>query len=154
MSEPHEDLHPRLLELMERMEAARLAGDLDLIAYKDEIVGLHSELPDEPHKVQCIVLYGMLINHGCNNIEANGGDAQALRNVAASEHKLFLIKEASGAEGMIDPDELARLTRREIEAGRMDEDDSIAQLAEAGSKVLGKGPGREPQPSLWKRMFG
>ena len=154
MSEPHDDLHPRLLGLMERMEADRLAGDFDFIAYKDEIVGLHGELPDEPHKVQCIVLYGMLINHGCDNIEANGGDAQALRNVAESEHKFFLIKEASGPDGMVDPDELARVTRREIEAGRMDEDDSIAQLAEAGSKVLGKGPPREPRPSLRKRLFG
>ncbi len=154
MSELHDDLHPRLLALMERMETDRLAGEFDFIAYKDEIVGLHGELPDEPYKVQCIVLYGMLINHGCDSIEANGGDPQSLRNVAASEHKLFLIKEASDADGIIDPDELARVTRREIEAGRMDEDDSMAQLASAGSKVLGKQPQREPRASLWKRMSG
>lgn len=154
MGEPSDHLHPRLIDLMTRMEADRIAGDFDFIGYKDEIVGLHTLFPDEEHKVQAIVLYGMLINHTCGNIVASRGDATGLRNVALSEHKMFLIKEAQDSEGNIDPDELARVTRREIEAGRMDEDDGLAKLADAGSKVLVKGLSREKKPGLWKRLFG
>ncbi len=140
--------------MMCRMEADQVAGDFDFLGHKDEIVGLHTQLPDEEHKVQAIVLYGMLINHTCDYIEASGGDATGLRNVALSEHKMFLIKEAQDSEGNIDPDELARVTRREIEAGCMDEDEGLAKLADAGSKVLGKGPRREKKPGLWKRLTG
>lgn len=154
MSVPSENLHPRLIELMSRMEADRIAGDFDFIGYKDEIVGLHMQFPDEEHRVQAIVLYGMLINHTCDNIEASGGDATKLRNVARSEHKLFLIKEAQDSEGNIDPDELARVTLREIHAGRIDEDDGLARLADAGSRVLGKRPPRAKKSGLWNRLFG
>ena len=154
MDELSDNLHPRLIELMSRIDADLLAGDFDFIGFKDEMVELHSQFPDEEHKVQAIVLYGMLIKHTCDNIEASGGDATGLRNVALSEHKMFLIKEAQDGEGNIDPDELARVTRREVEAGRMDEDDRLAKLADAGSKVLGKGPPREEKPGLWKRLFG
>lgn len=154
MGEPSENLHPRLIELMSRMEADRILGDFDFIGYKDEIVRLHTQFDNEEHNVQAIVLYGMLINHTCDNIEATGGDATSLRNVALSEHKMFIIKEAQDSEGNIDPDELARLTRREIGAGRMDEGDGLAKLADAGSKVFGKVPSRERKPRLWTRLFG
>jgi hypothetical protein len=154
MGEPSDSLHPRLIEIMSRMEADRVAGDFDFIGYKDEIVVLHTQFPDEEHKIQAIVLYGMLINYTCGNIEASGGDATGLRNVAVSEHKMFLIKEAQDSEGNIDPDELARVTRREIKAGRMREADGLAKLADAGSKVLGKRPPDEEKPGLWKRLFG
>lgn len=154
MGEPSDNLHPRLIELMSRMEEDRIAGHFDFIGYKDEIVRLHTQFTDEEYKVQAIVLYRMLINYTCDNIQASGGDATGLRNVALSEHKMFLIKEAQNAEGNIDPDELARVTRREIEAGRMDEDDGLAKLADAGSKALGNEPLREKKPALWKRLLG
>jgi len=154
MGEPSDSLHPRLIKIMSRMEADRVAGDFDFIGYKDEIVGLHTQFPDEEHKVQAIVLYGMLINYTCGNIQANGGDATGLRNVAVSEHKMFLMKEAQDSEGNIDPDELARVTRREIGEGRMGQDDGLAKLADAGSEVLGKRPPDEKKPGLWKSLFG
>ena len=154
MDERTENLHPRLIELMSRMEADRVAGDFDFIGYKDEIVVLHGQFSDEVHKVQAISLYMMLINYTCNNIEASGGDASALRNVALSEHRMFLIKEAQGSEGSIDPKDLARVTRREIEAGRMDEDDGLSKLADEGSKVLVKEAPREKKIGLWKRVLG
>ena len=154
MDELTDNLHPRLIELMSRMEADRVADDFDFIGYKDEIVGLHAQFPDEVHKVQAISLYGMLINYICDKIEASGNDASAMRNVALSEHKMFLIKEARGNDGNINPTELARVTRREIEAGRMDEDDGLAKLADAGSKVFGNQVPRENKTGIWKRFFG
>lgn len=154
MTEATDDIHPRLVELMSRMEVDRVTGDFDFVGYKDEIVGLHSQLPHEADRVQCIVLYGMLINFGCDNISRNGGDPEALRNVAKAEHNLFLIKEAMDADGNVNPDEMARVTRREIESGRMEPDDNMAKLADAGSNILGSGAQPENKPGFWKRLFG
>ncbi|MBY0518868.1 MAG: hypothetical protein K2P79_00390 [Sphingomonas sp.] len=47
MGEPNDNLHTRLIKMMYRMDADQVTGDF--IGYKDEIVGLHTQLPDEKH---------------------------------------------------------------------------------------------------------
>jgi hypothetical protein len=55
--------------------------------------------------------------------------------IAAAEYKMFLSKE-SLEDGVMKPVLLERVTRREVEAGRLAPDDDFRMLAAAGASVL------------------
>jgi hypothetical protein len=56
--------------------------------------------------------------------------------VARAEYLMFLNKE-SMEDGIINPVLLERVTRREVEAGRLDPEDEFRKLAVSGATVLG-----------------
>ena len=56
--------------------------------------------------------------------------------IATAEYRMFLIKEAT-EDGTVNPLLLEHITRREVEAGRLDPDDSLKTLASSGASVLG-----------------
>lgn len=116
---------------------------------RDEIARLHAEDNAEEEYIEllrCHYLLRLLIDE-----VYDAETAAKLHPIALSEYKMFLNKEAMEDE-YINPVALERITRREIEAGRMDENDSVRELAVSGAAVLGNSSqlGREPrQSAIW-----
>ena len=65
---------------------------------------------------------------------------------------LMMLNVQAMVGDLIDPSKLEHVTRREVEAGRLDADDEFSKLAVAAGEVLGKGA---PKNRNWlQRLFG
>jgi hypothetical protein len=66
--------------------------------------------------------------------------------LATLKYNLLLFREAmiGRTDGLIDPTVMARITAREVAAGRMTPDDEMHTLSVAGAEVLGKLPVQKP----------
>lgn len=105
----------------------------DWRAFQQQIAVLHAEATTEEEYVMLLEAH--------RNLAAVGEcayDAEIyakLLPIAEAEYKMFLNKE-SMEDGMINPVLLERVTRREVEAGRLDQNDHFRRLAVAGASVL------------------
>ena len=78
-------------------------------------------------------------HHNLFTVAEHGFDAETyakLLPIARAEYIMFLNKESMEG-GHINPALLDRVTRREVEAGRLDAEDDFRSLAAAGGAVLG-----------------
>jgi hypothetical protein len=122
-------MRPEIASLSERMSRGG-----DWRTFRDEITALHHEATTEEE-------YVALLEAHCNLV-AVGEDAfdkdtyAKLLPIARAEYRMFLNKE-SMEEGLINPVLLERVTRREVEAGRLDPDDEIRKGVVAAAAVLG-----------------
>ncbi len=76
---------------------------------------------------------------------------QILRQARQITYRQMLVEQGS-VGGNVDPDRMERITRREVDAGRMTPDDDFRQLAVASSLVMGK-PQAAVMHLTW-RQFG
>ena len=60
-----------------------------------------------------------------------------MEGLKKADHRLMVMTEASGPDGIVFPDRLLAVVEREVEAGRMEHDDDYRTLAAAGAQVLG-----------------
>lgn len=112
----------------------RIGQGGDWRAFRDEITALHAEATTEEEYVTLLEAHKKLVAVG-----KSAYDEETYANllpIAAAEYLNFLNKEAM-EDGMINPVLLERVTRREVEAGRLDPDDSFRTLAAAAASVLG-----------------
>lgn len=122
-------MKPEIASLRERMSRG---GDWK--AFRDEIAALHTVAVTEEEYVTLLEAHTQLVAVG--KLSFDEGTYQKLLPIAAGEYRMFLNKEAMEGDS-INPRLLARVTRREIEAGRLEPDDSLRNLAVAGASVLG-----------------
>ena len=122
-------MKPEIASLRERMSSG---GDWK--AFRDEIAALHTVAATEEEYVTLLEAHRQLVAVG--KLSFDEGTYQKLLPIAAGEYRMFLNKEAMEGDS-INPRLLARVTRREIEAGRLEPDDSLRNLAVAGASVLG-----------------
>ncbi|MBS0503957.1 MAG: hypothetical protein JSS55_09195 [Proteobacteria bacterium] len=124
--------------LRERMEQGG-----DWRAFRDEIAALHAQDNSEEEYVE--LLHGHHLLRLLIDDVYDAETAKKLHQIAESEYRFFLNKEAMRGE-RINPDLLEYVTRREVEAGRLDEDSDLRKLAVAGAAVLGDPSKNESDP--------
>jgi hypothetical protein len=122
-------MKPEIASLHERMKKG---GDWQ--TFRDEIASLHAAATTEE---ECVILLEAHRNLIAAGKYAYDKETYAkLLPIAEAEYKMFLNKESMEG-GIINPVLLERVTRREVEAGRLDPGDPLRKLAVAGSAVLG-----------------
>ena len=103
-------------------------------SFRDEIAALHETAKTEQEYVTLLEAHRNLVAVGEYAFDKE--TYEKLLPVTAAEYRMFLNKEAM-EDGLINPVSLERITRREVEAGRLAPDDEFRQLAAAGSAVPG-----------------
>lgn len=81
-------------------------------------------------------------------------DLERLREARSQDYRLLLISEVVDQAGNASPELLARVTEREVRAGRMAEDDELRTLGRIGDTFLSQRPADSTKPGLFKRLFG
>jgi|SRR5690349_10922753 len=121
-------MKPEIASLHERMEKG---GDWRV--FRDEIAALHAEATNEEEYITLLEAHRKLVAVG--KFAFDEETYAKLLPVAAAEYRMFLNKEAM-EDGIINPVLLDRVTRREVQAGRLDSNDELRKLASA-SVILG-----------------
>jgi hypothetical protein len=122
-------MKPEIASLHERMKQGG-----HWRAFRDEIASLHAAAKTEEEYVTLLEAHHNLIAVGKYAYDEE--TYAKLLPIAKAEYKAFLNKE-SMEDDEINPVILERVTRREVEAGRLAPDDPLRKLAIAGSAVLG-----------------
>lgn len=112
----------------------RMAKGGDWRVFRNEIAALHAKATTEQEYVTLLETHAKLVAVG--KLAFDEETYAKLLPVTAAEYRMFLNKEAI-EEGLINPVLLERVTRREVEAGRLDPNDEFRKLATAGASVLG-----------------
>ena len=106
----------------------------DWRAFRDEIAALHAEATTEKEYVALLEAHRNLVAVG--KLAYDEETYAKLLPIAAAEYRNFLNKEAM-EDGVVNPMRLERVTHREVEAGRLDANDSFRTLAVSAASVLG-----------------
>jgi hypothetical protein len=112
----------------------RMSQGGDWRAFRDEISALHMGATTEEEYVTLLQAHRNLVAVG--RLAFDEETYAKLLPIAAAEYRSFLNKEAM-EDGTINPVLLERVTRREVEAERLDPHDSFRTLAAAGASVFG-----------------
>ncbi|HEX7875330.1 MAG TPA: hypothetical protein VF489_01970 [Sphingobium sp.] len=123
----------------------RMSQGGDWMAFREEIVELHRRATTQEE-------YGSLLRaHSILGLLADQvydeDTAREIKKIHHAEYLNFLNKEAIEGGDLINPAMLARITEREVEAGRLDPDDDFRQMAVAGGQVLGDSTYTTAKPS-------
>src|SRR5205823_4471239 len=112
----------------------RMGQGGDWRAFRDEIAALHADATTEEEYVTLLEAHRKLMAVG--KFAYDEETYAKLLPIAAAEYRMFLSKEATEG-GLINPVLLERVTRREVEAGRLTPNDSFRTLSMSGASVLG-----------------
>lgn len=123
-------MKPEIASLHERM-----AHGGDWWEFRDEIATLHAQATTEREYVALLDVHQKLVAVGKSAYDKE--TYAKLLPIAAAEYRMFLNKEAMEEDGMVNPVLLERITRREVEAGRLDPNDDLRALATSGASALG-----------------
>lgn len=107
----------------------------DWMEWREEIADLHQRATTQEEYVTLLrahSILGLLADQVYDE-----ATAREIKKVHHAEYLNFLNKEAIEGGDLINPAMLARITEREVEAGRLDPDDDFRQLAAAGGQVIG-----------------
>lgn len=147
------EMSPDIANFTRRMMASRAQSWEEFRSDRDELVKLNkgavSDLDQSTLAFIFIGLWESAYEDGLID-PAN----EELKGLREGDYNLLLIVQSSDADGMINPDRMEQVTRREVEAGRMSPDDGFRELAVAGSQVLGMGPGPGKRKGWLGRLFG
>lgn len=122
-------MRPEIASLHERMSQGG-----DWRTFRDEIAALHADATTEEEYVILLEAHCTLVAVGK---EAFDPETYAkLLPIAQAEYLMFLNKE-SMEDGVVNPVLLERVTRREVQAGRLSSEDELRKLGIAGAAVLG-----------------
>jgi hypothetical protein len=117
-------MRPEIASLRERMGQGG-----DWRTFRDEIATLHAEATTEKEYVTLLEAHRNLVAVGEHAFDQ---EAYAkILPIAQAEYRMFLNKESMEG-GIINPVLLERVTRREVEAGRLGPDDEFRNLAASG----------------------
>ena len=117
-------MHPEIASIHGRLEKGG-----DWMDFRNEIARLHGEATTQDEYVTLLEAHHRLVAVAEHCFEPE--KCAQIRQIAFGEYKMFLNVEAM-EDGVINPVMLDRITRREVEAGRLAEGDGLRQLASAG----------------------
>jgi hypothetical protein len=138
---------------MAELASSPTGASIDVRGYRDRIVHLHEQVETDEDRGFLLEAFFSLMAFVERAAASQGQDASRIRGLRDADYRLMLIKEAQ-LDGNIDPDLLARVTSREVTAGRLGPDDDFHDLATAASAVMGKGQRSPGSPkSIWGRLF-
>ncbi len=112
----------------------RMAQGGDWAGFRAEIAALHQQASTEDEYITLLEAHHNLILVGESVYDPQ--TYARLKQLAKGEHQFFLAKEAT-EDGLINPVVLDRITRREVDAGRLDPNDEAVKIAAAAAEVLG-----------------
>jgi hypothetical protein len=141
---------------MELIRRIRMEGEsglgIDWQHTRDDIYEAHDAAETEAERVACLRMYFVLMDE----VERQGivyqGKLEEFRELRRQYYTMLLIKEAliGVTDGLVRPDRMAAITRREVAAGRMAGDDETHRIAVEGEMALAA-PRREPR-GVWARV--
>jgi len=142
-----------------------LGTELDASIIRSDIVSLFGEVESEADRVALIRTFCATMNVAAKQLSAQGRQTDAFEAARISQMRVFLTQESSRS-GSFDPIEFARVTRREMDAGRLPPNCDFADAAmEAARGVSDAGATAKPVRSeankpvakakgWWGRTFG
>ena len=122
-------MKPEIASLHERMSQGG-----DWRAFREEIAAFHAHASTEEEYVTLLEAHRKLVAVG--KFAYDEETYAKLLPITEAEYRMFLSKEAT-EDGIVNPVLLERITRREVEAGRLDPNDNLRTLAASGASVLG-----------------
>jgi hypothetical protein len=133
---------------MQRMKLAAEKSDqlFDWGQFRKEIIEEHKYATTETDRVTLLNLHKTLMDSVERQSKFPADDRAEFKKLRSQEYNLLLFREAmiGRTDGLIDPTVMARITAREVAAGRMTPDDEMHTLSVAGAEVLGKLPVQKP----------
>ncbi len=105
---------------------------LDIKKIREEILELYKNTTDEAEEVQLLQLHKALMDNAERHL--SGSDLDTFRTTRRQDYNLLLISKCLEGEN-VSPPLLDALTMREVAAGRMEPDDELRKLAEAGKLI-------------------
>jgi hypothetical protein len=129
---------------------ARMAEGGHWREWRDEIASLHQSASTQDEFVILMEAFHNLMAVGPAVYDSETWSR--VEPVASGEYRLFLAIEAQEGGSMINPMLHDFITKREVEAGRLDPDSDLRTFAHAGGTVLGDSSDLEnppPRPGNW-----
>lgn len=121
-------MKPEIASIHDRMKQGG-----DWRGFRDEIAMLHNEATTDEEYVTLLEAHRNLVTVGEHAFDSD--TYEKLLPITRAEYLMFLNKEST-EDGVINPALLARVTRREVEAGRLEPEDDFRSFAAAG-ELLG-----------------
>lgn len=107
---------------------------------REDIHEAHDAANTEADRVLCLALHKAVMDavERQSDDAIKEGNLAEFREARQQDYNMFLIKEAviGRTDGIIPPDRMAAITRREVAAGRMSADDGLHKLAVAADTIL------------------
>jgi len=142
-----------------------IGAEVDASMIRNDIVSLFGDVPSEADRVALLMTFCATMGVVKKDLASQGRDVQALEAARISQMRVFFTQESSQS-GAPDPGELARVVQREVEAGRLPQDDPFVHAAAAGGRIVKDAATaakpvtpRTSEPTLprkgwWSRTFG
>jgi hypothetical protein len=153
LAEVLENMSLDIADLLLRMIESKPATWDQAKSLRDEIFELNQMAETNEEKSALLFAFHSLMTSPETLNLVSSESVDELKKVIAADYRTMMVVQAS-IDGMVDPDRLGYVTRREVEAGRLAADDDFRQFAEDGAAVLGT-PVAKPQRRGWlSRLFG
>jgi hypothetical protein len=133
-------LSPGIADLTLRMMQTAPRTWEEAKAYRDEIVELNRIAQTDEEQGVLLFAFNALMDQVAARGLVDDASLERLKPVRETDYKAMLIVQSleDGGSGLIDPDRLEHITRREVEAGRLAADDDFRKHAITGAEALGK----------------
>jgi hypothetical protein len=144
----------RVAELVLELGGHQPGASIDVRGFRDRIVSLHKQVETDQDRSDLLQAFFALMALVERSAVSQGQDAMSIRGLRDADHRLMLLLEAQ-IDGNVDPDLFARVTSREVLAGRLSANDEFHHIATAASTVMGNPrESQRPLKSFWGRIFG
>lgn len=136
-------MNQKLADLIARIQSRQ---SFDALSVQKEMSALWDELDTEQDRVTLLGVHKAVMDLIERTGSLTGEALQRFQGAREGEYHLFLMKESMLDRENIDPQELDRITAREVASGRMSPDSEYRELAKAAGTVLGS---PKPRKAGW-----
>lgn len=118
----------RVIDLWDRLMAYGESGAVPLPAIRDEVLELHATITDEESRLGLMRIFNLVCDLVAVHLQETNGDLEAFVQHRQGQIWMFLRAECL-VDGVLDRGRLRYVTWREVQAGRMTEDDPLRRYA-------------------------
>jgi hypothetical protein len=116
-------------EILKRMAMMAREGQLpDWNKFRAEIVEEFRHATTTHERVALLSVHKLVMDTVEQSINFTPEDAAKIKELRRQEYCHMLFVEAARPDGLLEPEKMEEITRREIEAGRMPPDDSLREV--------------------------
>jgi len=152
-------------QILEQLQGDAAAGkDIDFRSVREQIHDASERTTDSGERVLLLQIFHSVMELVERGTDMSPEDLQLFRDTRAKDYRLLLMREVLVGQN-VSVELLNAVTQREVQAGRMSEDDELRQLAVTGiaspyltvQELLKIEQDRikdAAKPKGWKRWFG
>ncbi|WP_336963626.1 hypothetical protein [Sphingobium aquiterrae] len=118
----------RVIDLWDRLMSHGEGDAMPLPAFRNEVLKLHEAISDEESRLGLMRIFNLICDLVAAHLEETGGDLEAFAQHRQGQIWMFLRAECL-VDGVLDRPRLRYVTEREVQAGRMVEDDPLRRYA-------------------------